>query len=322
MKIALVTGGAGFIGSHLVDKLSKTYNVHVIDNLATGDKTFVPKNIPLYIEDVRNKDKIRSIVQKVKPDIIFHIAGQASNINSFSDPHFDIDVNFKGTVNVVLAALETGVTRFLYASSMTAYGHPDSLPVSETHSCKPVSYYGISKYAAERFVHATASRTDLKKPFNVTSFRMFNVYGPRQSLTNSYQGALAIFIGNVLRNEPVTIYGDGLQTRDFIFVEDVIDAWTRAIDKPNCFQQVYNLGNGKQISVKDMVKAVIQAAGKNPDTYPVIYKDQRPGEQRFMEADMKKAFTDFSFKPSTSFAKGLIQTHSWAQSQLKSSAII
>ncbi len=322
MQKALVTGGAGFIGSHLVDKLKDSYKVHVLDNLSTGDTSFIPKNVPLYIEDVRNKDKILSIVQKVKPDIIFHIAGQASNINSFSDPHFDIDVNFKGTVNVVLAALAANVTRFLYASSMTAYGHPDSLPVSEKHSCKPVSYYGISKYAAERFVHATAARTDLTKPFNVTSFRMFNVYGPRQSLTNSYQGALAIFIGNVLRNEPITIYGDGLQTRDFIYIDDVIQAWTRAIDTKSTFQQVYNLGNGKQISVKDMVKAVILAAGKNPDTYPVIYKDQRPGEQRFMEADMKKAFTDFSFKPSTSFAKGLTQTHSWAQSQLESSAII
>ncbi len=312
MQIALVTGGAGFIGSHLVDRLKDTYNVHVVDNLATGDKTFVPKNIPLYIEDVRNKDKVFSIVQKVKPDIIFHIAGQASNINSFSDPHFDIDVNFKGTVNVVLAALAANVTRFLYASSMTAYGHPDSLPVSEKHSCKPVSYYGISKYAAERFVHATAARTDLINPFNVTSFRMFNVYGPRQSLTNSYQGALAIFIGNVLRNEPITIYGDGNQTRDFIFIKDVIEAWTRAIDTKSTFQQIYNLGNGKQISVNDMVKAVIVAAEKNPETYPILYKDQRPGEQRFMEADMKKAFKDFSFKPSTTFQEGLSKTLLWA----------
>lgn len=312
MQIALVTGGAGFIGSHLVDRLKDTYNVHVVDNLATGDKTFVPKNIPLYIEDVRNKDKVFSIVQKVKPDIIFHIAGQASNINSFSDPHFDIDVNFKGTVNVVLAALAANVTRFLYASSMTTYGHPDSLPVSETHSCRPVSYYGISKYAAERFVHATAARTDLINPFNVTSFRMFNVYGPRQSLTNSYQGALAIFIGNVLRNEPITIYGDGNQTRDFIFIKDVIEAWTRAIDTKSTFQQIYNLGNGKQISVNDMVKAVIVAAEKNPETYPILYKDQRPGEQRFMEADMKKAFKDFSFKPSTTFQEGLSKTLLWA----------
>ena len=312
MKIALVTGGAGVIGSHLVGKLSKTYNVHVIDNLATGDKTFLHKDIPLHIDDIRNKEKVFLLVKKIKPDVVFHIAGQASNINSFSDPHFDIDVNFKGTVNMVLAALAAKTPRFLYASSMTVYGHPDTLPVSESMLCRPVSYYGISKYAAERFVHATAARTDLSHAFNVTSFRMFNVYGPRQSLTNSYQGALAIFIGNVLRNEPITIYGDGVQTRDFIFVEDVVDAWIRAVDEPHAFQQIYNLGNGKQISVNDMVKAVILAAGKNPDTYPIIFKDQRPGEQRFMEADMKKALKDFAFKPKTTFQKGLSKTLAWA----------
>lgn len=314
MQKALITGGAGFIGSHLVHKLKNTYKVHVLDNLATGDRSFIPKDIPLFVEDVRNKDNVLAIVQKIQPDIIFHIAGQASNINSFSDPHFDIDVNFKGTVNVVLAALATNVSRFLYASSMTAYGHPDSLPVTELQSCKPVSYYGISKYAAERFVHATALRNDLSHPFHITSFRMFNVYGPRQSLTNSYQGALAIFIGNVLRNEPITIYGDGLQTRDFIYVEDVVNAWTSAIDEPNTFGQVYNLGNGKQISVRDMVNAVILAAKKNPDTYPVIYKDQRPGEQRFMEANIKKALKDFAFKPTISFRAGLSKTLEWASS--------
>lgn len=312
MKNLLVTGGAGFIGSHMVDRLQKDYRVHILDSLVTGEKRFIPKNTFFYKNDIRRKDQVMNIVKKIRPDVIFHIAGQASNINSFSDPHFDIDVNFKGTVNVVLAALAAKTQRFLYASSMTVYGHPESLPVSEINSCKPVSYYGISKYAAERFVHATAARTDLTKSLNVTSFRMFNVYGPRQSLTNSYQGALAIFIGNVLRNEPITIYGDGLQTRDFIYIDDCISAWTRAIENKSTFQHVYNLGNGKQICVNDIVKAVIRAAGKNSDTYPVIYKDQRPGEQRFMEADMKKALKDFSFKPTTSFREGLTKTLEWA----------
>lgn len=312
MQQVLITGGAGFIGSHMVNTLQKHYRIHVLDNLTTGQRSFLPKNVTFYKEDVRKQEKVMTIVKKIRPDVILHIAGQASNINSFTDPHFDIDVNFKGTVNVTLAALAAKTPRFLYASSMTVYGHPNTLPVSESIPCKPISYYGISKYAAERFVHATAARTDLSHPFNATSFRMFNVYGPRQSLTNSYQGALAIFIGNVLRNEPITIYGDGNQTRDFIFVEDIVDAWTRAINKKSTFQQVYNLGNGKQISVKDMVKAVIQAANKNPDTYPVIYKEKRPGEQRFMEADMNKALRDFAFKPKTTFQKGLSKTLAWA----------
>lgn len=313
MKRALVTGGAGFIGSNLVDNLITSYDVHIIDNLATGEKKFVHPNTAFYKEDVRNKDHIDTLIQKIKPDVVFHIAGQASNINSFSDPHFDIDVNFKGTVNVVLAALKSGTTRFLYASSMTAYGPQDSLPVTETNPCKPVSYYGISKYAAERFVHATGLRNDLAHDFSVTSFRMFNVYGPRQSLTNPYQGALAIFIGNALRDEPVTIFGDGKQTRDFIYIDDVVTAWTRAVDETKTYGHVYNLGFGKQISVNDMVRTVITAAGKNPASYPIHYKNERPGEQRFMEADMRSIAKDLGFKPITSFSEGLEHTLQWAK---------
>lgn len=317
MQRVLVTGGAGFIGSHLVDRLTKTYEVAIIDNLATGERSFVPKIARLYIEDVRKQKNIHALIKNIRPDVIFHIAGQASNINSFSDPHVDIDVNFKGTVNVVLAALSAGTTRFLYASSMTAYGPQDHLPVAETDPCRPVSYYGISKYAAERFVHATALRNDLVNDFHVTSFRMFNVYGPRQSLTNPYQGALAIFIGNVLRGEPVTIFGDGKQTRDFIYIDDVVEAWTRAVGETKTYGHVYNLGFGKQISVQDMVHAVITAAGRDPATYPVNYKDQRPGEQRFMEADMGKIKTALSFHPQVSFASGLTSTIRWASAHKK-----
>lgn len=315
MKTALITGGAGFIGSHMADRLQKDYRVHILDNLITGEKKYIPKNAVFYKEDIRKKDHVIQIVKKIKPEVIFHIAGQASNINSFSDPHFDIDINFKGTVNVVLGAIAAKTQRFLYASSMTVYGHPESLPVSETNPCVPVSYYGISKYAAERFVHATAARTDLTQPFNVTSFRMFNVYGPRQSLTNSYQGALAIFIGNILRNEPITIYGDGLQSRDFIYINDVVDAWTSAITNKKAFGDVFNLGNGKKISVIDLVRHVITASGKNPDTYPIIYKGQRPGEQRHMEANMEKAKNNLQFTPQATFMNGLTQTLHWASKQ-------
>jgi len=194
------------------------------------------------------------------------------------------------------------------------YGPQDTLPVSEAQPCRPVSYYGISKYAAERFVHATAARNDIKHSFHVTSFRMFNVYGPRQSLTNPYQGALAIFIGNVMRNEPVIIFGDGMQTRDFVYIKDVVKAWTKATKSPKTYGNVYNLGRGKQISVRDMVYHVIKAFGKNPSTYPIIFKDKRPGEQRFMEADIQKLNKDLDLQPSTSFSAGLEQTLKWATS--------
>ncbi len=316
MQRALVTGGAGFIGSHLVDKLQKTYEIHILDNLSTGNRSNVAKNITLHVEDIRKQSNVHTLIKKIHPDIILHVAGQASNINSFTDPHFDIDVNFQGTVNVVLAALAAKTKRFLYASSMTVYGPPDSIPVTEQQPCRPVSYYGISKYAAERFMLATATRTDLVSPFQATALRMFNVYGPRQSLTNPYQGPVGIFLGHVLRGEPITIFGDGKQTRDFIYIDDVVSTWIKSIDNQKTYQNTYNVGSGRRMTIRAIADAVISAAGKNPKTYPVVYKPILPGEQLHMRADIRKISADMEFKATTSFQKGLSQTILWAKRAL------
>ena len=316
MQRALVTGGAGFIGSHLVDRLIAKYDVFIIDNLSTGNRSNIPKNVTVHVEDIRNQNKITSIVKKIHPHIVLHIAGQASNIKSFNDPHFDIDVNFKGTINIVLASLEAKVRRFLYASSMTVYGIPEKIPVSEKHACRPVSYYGISKYAAERFVMATATRSDLTAPFLATSLRMFNVYGPRQDLDNPYQGPVAIFTGHVLRNEPITIYGDGKQTRDFIYIDDVVSAWLATLDNEKTYQNSYNVGSGERITIEDVAHAVVKVAGKDPNKYPIVHKPTLPGEQRHMEAHIQKISRAIGFRVATSFADGLIKTMHWAKSTL------
>ena len=316
MKRALVTGGAGFIGSNLVDRLIESYDVHVIDNLATGKKSYVHAKAHLYIEDIRKQKNILSVIKKIKPDVILHIAGQASNIKSFNDPHFDIDMNFKGTVNIVLASVEAKIKRFIYASSMTVYGNPEKIPISEEHACRPVSYYGISKYAAERFVMATATRSDLTSPFLATSLRMFNVYGPRQDLTNPYQGPVAIFLGHVLRNEPIIIYGDGKQTRDFIYIDDVTSAWIAAIDNKKTYQNIYNVGSASQQTILNIAHTVIHTAGNNPQTYPIIHKSLLPGEQRHMIANIQHISRDTGFRATTSFFDGLAKTICWAKSTL------
>src|SRR5262249_49995051 len=153
-----------------------------------------------------------------------HIAGQVSLIRSFSDPVTDLRTNVAGTLNVLKLCLKYRVPRLLYASSMTVYGRTEMLPTPEQTPCQPISYYGITKYAGERYVHPTAERIDLDFGFHVTSFRMYNVYGPRQALENPYQGVLGIFLGNLLRGEPITIFGDGDQSRDFVYVEDAVQA--------------------------------------------------------------------------------------------------
>jgi len=314
MKTALVTGGAGFIGSHMTDQLLHDgYTVVVFDNLITGDKKYLPKKAIFIKGDVRRIHDVESVFDKYRPNVVFHIAGQASTIVSFDNPTYDMNVNLHGTIHVIQSAIAHHTPRFLYASSMTVYGHPNTLPIIESTQCSPISYYGISKYAAERFVHATAERKDLSFPFYATSFRMFNVYGPRQSLTNPYQGVMAIFIGNILRNEPITIFGDGKQARDFIFIDDVVRAWISSIDNKKIYNQVSNLGTGKMININSLVSHLLVAFGKNPNTYPIHYKDARQGDQRFMEADMKQTKKNLSFTPQVSIENGLAQTIAWAK---------
>src|SRR5262249_40350834 len=150
----------------------------------------------------------------------------------------DLSTNTLGTINVIQQCITTGVSRLIFAGSMTIYGNTTIVPTPETAPPNPVSYYAITKYAADRYAHVTAQRRDLGFDFNVTSFRMFNVYGERQSLTNAYQGVFAIFIGNMLRGEPIRIHSDGEQSRDFVHIDDVARAWIEALDNPSSYGQV------------------------------------------------------------------------------------
>jgi UDP-glucose 4-epimerase len=244
--------------------------------------------------------------------VVFHIAGQVSLIRSFTDPVIDLRTNVQGTVQVLRLCVKYRVPRLLYASSMTVYGSTDVLPTPEETPCRPVSYYGITKYAAERYVHTTAERLDLDFPFRVTSFRMYNVYGPRQALDNPYQGVLGIFLGNLLRGEPVTIFGDGEQSRDFVYVGDVADAWVAALDNPASYGQVFNLGSGRQLSINRLADSTLAAFGRTRRDHPVQYAPGRPGEQRFVEADTTRARTLLGWEPRVPFKEGLAQTVRWA----------
>ena len=314
-KRALVTGGAGFIGSHMIDRLlADGYEVTTIDNLSTGSRKNVPDGARLIVGDVSDREQLAPAFDPV-PDVVFHIAGQASTIRSFNDPFDDIRVNVHGTVNTVLECIDKKVPRLLFASSMTCYGHPETLPVDENTPLLPVSYYGITKLAAERYVHATADRNDLDFDFSVTSFRMFNVYGPRQSLDNPYQGVVAIFISNVMRNETCVIHSDGEQSRDFVCIHDVVDAWMLARDKPEASGLVFNLGTGTRKSVNQLVDAVMGAFGSDREKSPVHYQPVRPGDQRHMEADVSKAKSILGWDPKVGFEQGMAETLDWAKDE-------
>jgi len=311
-KRVLVTGGAGFIGSNMADELlNRGYDVTIIDNESTGLKKNVPKAAKYIKGDVKNRKDVAKIF-KDKIDVILHIAGCASTIKAFDSPEADLFTNVLGTLNIIEAALKHNVSRLLYASSMTSYGVPESLPVKETQATRPISYYGITKYASERYVLATGMRNDLKTKLNTTAFRMFNVYGRRQSLTNPYQGVVSIFIGNIMRKEPITIYGDGKQSRDFVHIKDVCNAWIGAIENEKSFGEVFNLGSGIQVSINELVDVTLKSLNRSRKDYKVIYKDVRPGDQRHMRADISKAKKLLGWKPGLNFEKGMADVINWA----------
>ncbi len=311
----LVTGGAGFIGSHMAERLvSQGHTVIVLDNEATGRRANVPEKARYIKGDVSRYDDLEPVFAGGL-DAVFHLAGQVSLISSYTDPSTDLRTNTMGTLNVLQLCLRHRVSRLLYASSMQVYGVTDRIPTPEDTPCRPASYYGITKYAAERYVHTTAERVDLDFDFRVTSFRMYNVYGPRQAVNNPYQGVLGIFLGNLLRGEPLTIFGDGEQSRDFVYVDDVVDAWVGALNNPASHGQVFNLGSGCQTSINRLAEEVCAAFGYDGPDRPVRYAAERPGELRRVEADTRRARGVLGWEPKVSFAAGLSETVRWARGQ-------
>lgn len=318
-KTVLVTGGAGFIGSHMAQRLLDLGNkVVVLDNESTGLRENVPAGTDYLLGDVSRPEDVEAAFAKGL-DAVFHIAGQASNIRSFDEPFADLSTNVIGTLNVLQACIRHRVPRLLFASSMTTYGHPEKLPVSETEVPRPISYYGITKYAAERYVLATAGRPDLNFPFHATAFRMFNVYGERQRLDNPYQGVLGFFVGNALSGKPITIHSDGEQTRDFVYIRDVVDAWVGALDRPEAYEQAFNIGFGQAISINRLVDEVLTASGTSRADYPIQHGPLRPGDQRHMSADISKARRLLDWQPQVGLAEGLKNTLVWARKEMESS---
>ncbi|MBA3754135.1 MAG: NAD-dependent epimerase/dehydratase family protein [Nitrospira sp.] len=317
----LITGGAGFIGSHLADRLvEEGHTVLVIDNESTGRRENVPAAARYIKGDVTRLDELEPAFT-FGLNAVCHIAGQVSLIGSFTDPVTDLRTNVLGTLNVLQLCIKYHVRRLLYASSMTVYGGSEVLPTPEETPGQPISYYGITKYAGERYVHTTAERTDLDFDFHVTSFRMYNVYGPRQALDNPYQGVLGIFLGNLLRGEPFTIFGDGEQSRDFVYIGDVVQAWAGALCNPASYGRIFNVGSGQRLSINQLADKTIAALDHTRAEDSIIYAPGRPGEQRHVEADISRARTVLGWEPRVSFDEGLAATVRWASRESRRSPV-
>ena len=309
----LVTGGAGFIGSHIVHALvARGDRVVALDDLSNGVRENVADGAELVVGDVRDPEAIDRAFAALGPaDGVCHLAGQASTFRSFDAPAWDMEVNGVGTARMLEGAARHDVGTFLFASSMTVYGTPPGLPVTEDMPCDPLSYYGVTKWAAERAVVVSARHSSWAP--RAVAFRMFTVYGERQSLTNPYQGVLGIFLGNCLRGEGIRIFGDGLQSRDFVHGEDVARAWMAGLDNPPEEAAVVNLGTGTRISINELWKLAVTACGQDPETWPVSYEEDRPGDQRHMCADISAVERVLGWTPRVSLEEGLRRTADWAR---------
>src|SRR5215207_4118516 len=289
MERILITGGAGFIGHHLVSKLlpQRQYRIIVIDNLSTGRKEnlfsdeskSVVNDVPLsfYEEDTLNTDRIFNIFKHEGADTCIHLAAKTSVLDSTANPYCTVNINVKGTLNILEACYKHGVKNFIFASSAVVYGEPQKLPISEEDPLHPLSTYGASKVAGEALV---SSYVNTGKIENAISLRIFNVYGEGQS--PDYAGVITAFTERLSMGLPPIIYGDGTQTRDFIFVQDVVDAIILAAKQSNkekrfppLLPSVFNIGTGIQVSVSDLAIKMIKLFGL--DLSP-LYRDRVSNE--------------------------------------------
>jgi len=296
----LVTGGAGFIGSHVVDTfVGKGHAVAVVDNLATGNPAWVNAAARLYTVDLRSA-RLASVFESERPEVVAHLAAQAAVGRSVNDPMFDASVNILGGLNLLDCCRRFGVRRIIYASSGGAgYGDTDVIPTPETHPSLPASPYGITKVAMEHYLAAWQAIHGISG----IALRYANVYGPRQN-PQGEAGVVAIFCYRLLTGQPPLINGDGEQTRDYVYVEDVAAANLRALERPDVTGGV-NIGTGVETSVNDLYARLVRASGL---AVAPAHGPQRPGEQRRSCLAPDRAARQLGWTPTVSLDEGLTRT--------------
>jgi UDP-glucose 4-epimerase len=297
----LVTGGAGFIGSHLVDRLVDCgYGVRVVDNLSTGRLENISGHLMSgrvdFVEgDIRDASVVEGCVEDV--DSVVHLAALTSVPFSVENPNSTFDVNVKGTVNLLRACAQAKVDKLVFVSSCAVYGEPRFLPVTEEHPANPLSPYAESKVAAEKYCLGFHEKQLLRSVI----LRLFNVYGPRQGV-NDYCGVIARFIDQARRGLPLVIYGDGWQTRDFVNVRDVVEAVLSSVESDYVDGKVFNIGFGVPTSIHELAETILEFAKLD---LQVLNEEPRIGEIRHSYADISKAEQLLGYKPKVSLKDGL-----------------
>jgi UDP-glucose 4-epimerase len=300
--LVLVTGGAGFIGSHLVQALlDRGRRVRVLDDFSSGRREFLPGHPQLEVVegDLRDPAVLAAVVRGV--DVVFHQAALRSVPRSVEDPFAYHDVNATGTMRLLLAARDAGVRRVVCASSSSVYGEQPRLPLREDLRPQPISPYGTSKLVGEHY----CANFSLHYGLETVSLRYFNVYGPRQDPNSQYAAVVARFIDAAERGVPLEIHGDGLQTRDFTYVANVVDANLAAAEAPGLAGEVFNVACGERLSVVDIATALEEILGR---PLPRRHTPPRPGDVRATWADISWARDRLGYTPKIGFPEGLRRT--------------
>ena len=305
MSHYLVTGAAGFIASHIASKLIQSgHQVWTIDNLKTGDPDKIPAGVH-FIEGACQDDATIAQLKNTRFDAIIHIAGQSSGQISFEDPLYDFQTNVEATVKLAEYALRTQSYRFIYASSMSVYGHVPDEPIAESRLPKPISFYGIGKLASEQCLQMYAGRG-----LQPTAIRFFNVYGPNQNMNNLKQGMISIYLAQLVKNDKVVVKGALDRFRDFIYIDDAVDFVTTVLDDPKALNGIFNCGTGVKTTVDDLLKKLIRISGINKE---VVQEGSTPGDQKGIYADTSLAQKMFAFKPKTNLDTGLPAMIEWVK---------
>jgi len=297
-KKIIVTGGAGFIGSHIASRLCRDgHQVTVLDDLSTGQRENVPEDAQFIQMDLSHFDSYVKL-DDVACDVVLHFAGQSSGEASFLDPIRDMKSHVNSTLALLQWCQKMEVSRFVYASSMAVYGNPHELPVSEQHPLIPKTIYAASKASAELYVRLFQSLG-----IDTTIFRLFSVYGPGQNLENKMQGMISIYLSYMLENEPILVKGSKERFRDFVFIDDLVEAWMQVMDHPNCFGKTYNLCSGNKTTVEEVIHYLKESIG-NTD-YPIQYKGNTQGDQFGVFGDNRLISSDLSWKAQTDVQTGI-----------------
>jgi len=298
-KLIVVTGGAGFIGSHIAEELSEDNDVIVIDNLYAGKIENVPPNVRFIQADIRDYKSIAELISQA--DYVFHEAALVSVVESVERPLLTEEINVLGTLNI-LKALSDGQGKLIFASSAAVYGDNQKLPLKESEKPKPLSPYGITKVSAEYYCKVFYELYGVP----TVSLRYFNVFGERQGY-NQYAGVISIFINRALNGEPLVIYGDGRQTRDFIYVKDVVKANILAAESSRANGKVFNVARGERTTIVELALKIIDATN-SPSS--IIFDKPRPGDIKHSQADISE-IKKLGFKLDYSLKEGLLKTVKW-----------